>query len=217
MACPPTLPHFQSWISRSPLQLDKSLPITITTVTPNLITGIPCTVFCYKNRRQSKRIQTNVSHLYILEPPWPMGTEIATVSDQHLPDKDPMFLTNNWRNLKWKIYFISASCYCFEHIPISIIDSSELLVMQDSSIIHNNIYTSKLFQSRLYDLVSIYNRIIVCYSLAICQEQNRPYCKAAITTMNHILERETGQIMRIYHIIVVHSYNHCCYGNTSTL
>ena len=84
-----------------------------------------------------------------------------------------------------------------------IIDSTELLVTQDSSIIHNNIYTSKLFQSRLYDLVSIYNRIIVCYSLAICQEQNRPYCKAAITTMNHILERETGQTMCIHHIIVV--------------
>ena len=161
MACPPTLSHFQRWISKGPLQLVERLPITTATVTPNLITGIPCTVFCHKKRTQSKRTHTNVSNLHILEPPWPMGSwgpyypndtypnsweiEIVTVSDQHFPDKDPMFLaitnllTNNWINLKWKIYFISASCYCFEHIPICVTDSTKWLVTQDSGIIHSNI------------------------------------------------------------------------------
>ena len=122
--------------------------MTISTVTPYFITGTPCTVFCYKKRRQSKRTQTNVSNLYIWELPWPMVSEgliyptgmypnsweieIAMVSDKHLPDKDHMFLaitnlySNNWRNPKWKIYFISASCYCFEHTPICVTDSTDL-------------------------------------------------------------------------------------------
>ena len=168
MSCPPTLPHFQHWMSRGPLQLDKCLPTTISTVTPNFVTGTPCTVFCYTNRRQSKRTQTNVTNLYIWQPPWPMGPdgliyptgmypnsweiEIVMVSDKHLPDKDHMFLaitnlhSNNWRNPKWKIYFISASCYCFEHTPICVTDSTEWLVTQDSSII-NNIYMYILFKA----------------------------------------------------------------------
>ena len=101
--------------------------------------------------------------------------------------KDPIFLattnllTNDCRYLKLEIYFIYAGCWCFEHTPICVTDSAEWLVTQDSSIIHHNIYTSKLLQSRLYDLVSIHNRIIVCYSLATCQEENKPLCKAAIT------------------------------------
>lgn len=140
-----------------------------------------------------------------------------------LATKDPIFLatsnllTNDCRNLKLEIYFISAGCWCFEHTPICVTDSTEWLVTQDSSIIHHNIYTSKILQSCLYDPVSIHNRIIVCYSLATCQKENKPLCKATITTLNHIMKRKARQTMCIYYIIVVHSHNHCCYGNTSSL
>jgi hypothetical protein len=107
--------------------------------------------------------------------------ETAMVSDQHLPDKDPVFpattnlLPNDGRNPKRKIYLINAACCCSEHTPICVTDSTEQLVMQESSFIPDNMKTFELSQSHLYDLVSVHNTITVCYSLATCQEQNKPH------------------------------------------
>lgn len=77
-----------------------------------------------------------------------------------------------------------------KHTPVCVTNPGEWLVPQDASIVHYHIYSSKLFQSRLYNLLSIHHTIIVGYSLATYQKQNnlRYRCNPAVLRLHRKTE-----------------------------